>query len=179
MTKSLFSLSFLMLFFLGISDFQGSNFENLRTFTEPSFPDQIIKTEHLFQSDSIDIPEEILFPSKVGEVQFPHRMHVEDFEIKCVDCHHQINAEVLITPHKDYFKSSWIKCQICHKPSGQSTKKIYTCSACHHPNPSSITDETLSSKVVIHKKCWECHEVNTGSEASKMCGFCHTGKKES
>jgi hypothetical protein len=27
--------------------------------------------------------------------------------------------------------------------------------------------------VVIHRSCWECHEVGVGSEASSQCRFCH------
>ncbi|MFQ5605012.1 MAG: hypothetical protein ACE5HS_17220 [bacterium] len=52
-----------------------------------------------------------------------------------------------------------------------------TCSNCHHTSPANIADETLRSKVVIHKNCWQCHEIGQGAEASANCGFCHSGKK--
>lgn len=178
MIKSFFSVSAFILIFFGIFKLTDFHYYNSRASTMTGYLYQINTIKNLYQSDSTKIPVEILFPSTVGEVTFPHQIHFDDFEITCVDCHHQINAQILITPHSDYFKSSWIKCQICHKQSGEITQKIYTCSECHHPNPSSITDETLSSKVVIHKKCWECHEVNTGSEASEMCSFCHSGGKK-
>ena len=124
------------------------------------------------------IPPEIIFPSSVGEVIFPHQMHISNLGIKCVECHHAINAKTLVTPHPDYLKSSWINCAICHNnKSGTIKPKAYACSECHHSNPSNVADETLSAKVVIHKKCWSCHQVSVGKEASKGCQLCHSGKK--
>jgi Zn finger protein HypA/HybF involved in hydrogenase expression len=129
------------------------------------------------KADTVQIPSEESFPSSVGEVIFHHQMHIRDLGIKWVECHHQIDAKTLTTPHPDYLKSSWINCNICHNESEKIKQKVYTCSACHHTNPTNIADETLSAKVVIHKKCWTCHQVSTGKEASKGCGKCHSGKK--
>lgn len=50
---------------------------------------------------------------------------------------------------------------------------------CHHGSPVTIADETLSSKVVIHRACWECHPTGTGSEASQRCDLCHQREKRS
>lgn len=124
-----------------------------------------------------EIPAEIRIPSSVGEVVFQHQIHSKDFKIKCVECHHQINAKKLNTPHPDYFKSSSIKCEICHGGSENIGQKAYSCSACHRTNPVNIADETLSAKVVVHKQCWKCHEVGAGKEASKGCVKCHSGKR--
>lgn len=129
------------------------------------------------RSDTMTIPSERTFPSSVGEVVFHHQMHTKDLSIKCVECHHQIDAKKLNTPHPDYFKSSSIKCEICHKESGEIKQKVYICSECHSTRPMNIADETLSAKVVIHKQCWKCHQVGTGKEASKGCEKCHSGKK--
>jgi len=104
-------------------------------------------------------------------------MHIKDLGVKCVECHHQINAKKLTTPHPDYFKSSSIKCEICHDESEKIKQKAYVCSGCHRTNPINIADETLSAKVVVHKSCWKCHTVATGTEASKGCEKCHSGKK--
>ena len=128
-------------------------------------------------SDGMEGPSERVFPSTVGEVVFHHQMHAKDLSIKCVECHHQINAKQLNTPHPDYFKSSWINCAICHNESGKIKQSAYSCSACHHANPVNIADETLSTKVVIHKQCWRCHQVATGKDASTGCEKCHSGKK--
>ncbi|HKZ16621.1 MAG TPA: cytochrome c3 family protein [Geobacteraceae bacterium] len=129
------------------------------------------------KADTVEIPAERNFPSAVGEVIFRHQMHIKDLAIKCVDCHHQINAKTLSTPHPDYFKSSSIKCEICHNQSEKIKQKAYSCSGCHRTNPINIADETLSAKVVIHKQCWNCHKVGTGKEASGGCAKCHSGKK--
>lgn len=129
------------------------------------------------KSDALAIPAERSFPSSVGEVVFHHQMHVKDLSIKCVECHHQIDAKKLNTPHPGYLSSSSIKCEICHKESGEITQKAYVCSECHSTKPMNIADETLSAKVVIHKQCWRCHQVGTGKEANKGCEKCHSGKK--
>lgn len=127
--------------------------------------------------DAREIPEVINIPTSVGEVVFKHQAHIKDRGIKCVDCHHQINAKPLNTPHPDYLKSSWINCTTCHSEQGKVKQGVYTCSACHQTNPVNIADETLSAKVVIHKQCWKCHQAGTGKEASASCELCHTGKR--
>jgi len=128
-------------------------------------------------ADTVAIPSARNFPSSVGEVIFHHQMHIKDLGIKCVECHHQINAKKLNTPHPDYFKSSSIKCGVCHGESEKIEQKAYVCSQCHRTNPINIADETLSAKVVVHKSCWKCHAVGIGKEASKGCEKCHSGKK--
>jgi Zn finger protein HypA/HybF involved in hydrogenase expression len=129
------------------------------------------------RSDTVAIPSERNFPSSVGEVVFHHQMHIKDLAIKCIECHHSIDAKTLVTPHPNYFKSSSIKCEICHSESNATKQNAYTCSGCHGTNPMNIADETLSAKVVIHKQCWKCHQVGTGKEASASCEKCHSGKK--
>ena len=136
----------------------------------------IVRT-NFTESDGAKIPSEISIASSVGEVVFHHQMHTKDLGIKCVECHHQINAKKLDTPHPDYLKSSWINCRICHNGSEKIKQNVYSCSECHHTNPINIADETLSAKVVIHKQCLKCHEVGTGKEASKGCEKCHSAKK--
>lgn len=128
---------------------------------------------------TLEIPAEMNIPSSVGEVVFRHQMHVRDLAIKCVNCHHQINAKPLSTPHPDYFGSSWINCKTCHDESEKIAQKAYICSECHQTRPKNIVDETLSAKVVIHRQCWKCHPVSTGKEASNGCEKCHSGKKRS
>jgi Zn finger protein HypA/HybF involved in hydrogenase expression len=123
------------------------------------------------------VPAEIIFPSTVGAVTFHHEMHYKDLAIKCVVCHHAIEAKILVTPHPDYLKSSAIKCEICHRASAATTQKIYTCSVCHPTNPANIADETLSAKVVVHERCWSCHQEGRGKDASAGCEKCHSGKK--
>lgn len=122
------------------------------------------------QSD--DVPEVIHMPTVVGDVDFPHLEHIEDFEVDCKECHHYTNAAELDMPHEEYFEDFWIDCETCHVP-GAAPIKEQACSNCHHRNGSDLADETLSAKVVIHKTCWSCHEVETGAEASAECGVCH------
>jgi hypothetical protein len=131
------------------------------------------------EAAALEIPPEIRFPSSVGDVLFHHQMHMKDLAVKCADCHHQINAKQLHTPHPDYFGSSWINCRTCHKESERIGQKAYRCSECHQTGPKNIADETLSAKVVVHRQCWKCHAVGTGKDASTGCEKCHSGKKKS
>ncbi len=119
---------------------------------------------------SAAFPDEIVFRSSVGDVLFPHKKHRK---MRCGKCHHQVHAEELNTPHEEYLKSSWINCQTCHSPASEKRSRYYRCSDCHHSAPQNIADETLSSKVVIHKSCWKCHKTGTGVKASEGCVDCH------
>ena len=111
--------------------------------------------------------------SSIGEVTFPHQFHFEDLELECQACHHETNATSLKMPHEDYFDDFWIDCKICHRGDGTSASQPRSCSSCHHDSPTSIADETLSTKVVIHKICWKCHEIEKGEKASQGCSDCH------
>lgn len=121
------------------------------------------------QSDLV-LPDMIVFESATGDVHFPHTRHQK---MRCSKCHHQIHARELETPHKDYLTVSWIQCQSCHEEDSEFGDTYFKCSGCHHAEPESIVDETISSKVVIHKSCWKCHRSGTGVKASKGCSYCH------
>ena len=122
--------------------------------------------------------QEIVIESSVGYVIFPHDFHVTGVEMECVECHHQIHAVELDTPHPDYLMSSWINCQACHNPDSASDQVYYQCGECHHTDQDNIADETLSSKVVVHKSCWKCHDTRTGVEASQGCVDCHVKEEK-
>jgi len=111
--------------------------------------------------------------SFIGEATFDHRLHFENLQIECKACHHETNAAALKMPHTRYFDDFWIDCSICHKSGRTALAKPQSCSMCHHGSPATIADETLSAKVVIHKKCWECHESGRGQKASNGCTTCH------
>jgi len=119
------------------------------------------------------LPPIIKSSSSAGEVAFPHQFHFEDLEFECLTCHHETNASSLRMPHEDYFEDFWIDCLICHRKDGSAVLQPQSCSKCHHDSPTDIADETLSAKVVVHKKCWECHELEKGEKASKGCTDCH------
>lgn len=109
---------------------------------------------------------------RLGNVDFPHEMHYADLELECSSCHHETHAGELDIPHPEYFADFWIRCATCHAETAAATGPV-ACSACHHGSPVDIADETLSVKVVIHRSCWQCHEVGTGAQASQACVTCH------
>ena len=121
----------------------------------------------------------IALPSSAGQVSFPHRGHVEEFEIECGECHHDTRASKLAFPHQDYLDDFWIDCRICHRESDPTSAAVRDCGQCHHAFPAKVADESLSAKVVIHRRCWSCHETGTGAQASRSCGSCHTGPRSS
>lgn len=120
---------------------------------------------------SQETPIEVVFPSHLGEVIFPHELHTE-MGTPCEDCHHETLASSLSMPHAEYFEDFWIRCETCHHTAAEPGCP-QGCSGCHHGSPATIADETLSSKVVIHQACWECHPIGVGSEASQGCSLCH------
>jgi c(7)-type cytochrome triheme protein len=117
-------------------------------------------------------PETLTSPSSVGEVVFPHRAHVEDFGFECVECHHETRAAELTMPHPAYLEDYWLDCGVCHRADGAG-QASQSCTSCHPESPASASDQTISSKVAIHRSCWRCHESSTGVEASSGCTFCH------
>ena len=121
------------------------------------------------------MPGEVNFESSVGNVLFPHAVHLK---FGCVACHHQIHAEALDTPHPDYLSSSKIHCETCHDSDTETLGQYYKCSNCHHSEPENIADETLSAKVVVHQSCWKCHKSGTGVEASRGCEDCHVKEEK-
>lgn len=151
--------------------FKGFNFEE--RWLEISHPIPAVRTMDRPSLEDAGSLEEILIESEVGYVIFPHDFHVTGVKMECVECHHQIHAVELDTPHPDYLTSSWINCQACHNPTTASDQVYYRCDECHHTSPDNIADETLSAKVVVHKSCWKCHDTRKGVEASQGCVDCH------
>lgn len=119
-------------------------------------------------------PDEIVSPTVIGEVRFPHSLHADELGFECSDCHHETDAARLRTPHPEYFEDSWPDCGSCHAGNG-TLGAPRACGECHHASPASNADETLSAKVVLHRSCWGCHDSGTGEAASRSCGFCHAG----
>lgn len=121
-------------------------------------------------------PKIVVFPNRVGEVDFPHAMHIDDLGIDCGDCHHPVRAPELQTPHPQYFKECQVPCSTCHRADG-TTEASHNCASCHkEAGPKS--GKMLSSKVALHQMCGNCHEIGTGEDASKSCSFCHTGPRK-
>ena len=113
--------------------------------------------------------------SMMGDLIFDHEEHADEMEIECDECHHETNAVPLDTPHQNYFHDLWIDCGTCHREAGSPKLEPQSCYDCHDTKLRDIADERLSLKVILHKNCWTCHEVETGVEASESCETCHSG----
>ena len=126
-------------------------------------------------ADAPDIPEpdaEIVSPSRVGEVRFPHFLHAEELGFECSECHHETAAASLDTPHDGYFEECENRCNSCHREDGEMAPP-QSCGRCHGAGVAAAAAETLSAKVAIHRSCSNCHDWGTGEEAARNCGFCH------
>jgi hypothetical protein len=119
----------------------------------------------LIAAEEQEIPDEIILDSDVyetnrkGPVTFSHTDHAEDYELECIQCHHD---------YKDG-KNIW--------KQGDPVKK---CSACHDPLKSKGKTKKLS--VAYHKNCKGCHKrlvIEQGSTDApyKKCYDCHELKK--
>ena len=113
--------------------------------------------------------------SMMGDLIFDHEEHADEMEIECDECHHETNAVPLDSPHEEYFRDLWIDCETCHREAGSPDLEPQSCYDCHDTKLRDIADERLSPKVILHKNCWKCHEVETGVEASESCELCHSG----
>ena len=119
-------------------------------------------------------PAEQRTVSMMGDLVFDHEEHAEEMEIECDECHHETNAVPLHSPHEEYFNDLWIDCKACHREAGSPDPEPQSCYDCHDTRLRDIADERLSIKVILHKNCWKCHEVETGVEASESCELCHS-----
>ena len=110
----------------------------------------------------------------MGDLIFDHVAHVEEMDFECDECHHETNAVPLSSPHEEYFYDLWVDCAACHHDSKSEDRKPRSCYECHDTKIRDIADERLSPKVILHKNCWKCHDVENGLEASKSCELCHS-----
>lgn len=151
------------------------------TFVERNAQKSTPQLSDTMRADTVlTISQEVIrFWARIGEVEFPHLDHVDDFGMDCVECHHETNASTLDIPHESYFNDFYIDCKQCHNGVGLNRLEPRACSECHHTVPNGIADETLSSKVVIHRLCWDCHDSGTGVDASESCISCHSGSRTS
>lgn len=122
-------------------------------------------------------PETVTFPSHVGEVTFPHAMHVEDLGIDCADCHHPVTAPALHTPHPGYFSQCSVPCETCHGAAPERPGE-HQCTTCHTGVVDAAHDAIPSAKVALHRTCSACHEIGTGPDASNNCENCHSGPRK-
>jgi Zn finger protein HypA/HybF involved in hydrogenase expression len=132
--------------------------------------------EAIEAADGHAAPHMKLRPSSImGNLVFDHEMHAEEMELECDECHHETKAVPLGFPHEQYFENFWIDCDTCHHEVGSPNLEARSCYDCHNNQLRDIADERLSPKVILHKNCWMCHEVETGVEASESCELCHEG----
>ena len=114
-------------------------------------------------AEELTIPEDktvIKFPSKLGDVTFPHQMHSSLSITECKTCHHKLEpTDTVVKP-----------CHECHQHKGASIKQAKP-------------DEPPKTKDVFHVRCIGCHEytVAGGDHAGpvkKKCKLCHVKEKK-
>lgn len=131
-------------------------------------------TTTMAAADTSDVrPGDPGFYGGWGAAKFSHFQHFEELEIACVECHHETNAGRLVTPHASYFEGLRVDCALCHERGGEERLAPLACVECHPKVADGAHDQLMSTKVVVHRTCWTCHDQGTGPEASENCLFCH------
>ena len=119
----------------------------------------------------------------VQGLRFSHRLHVEDAEMACIDCHP--GAEQ-VSPGTETLMPSKAVCADCHDVEDPST-----CSQCHASDDNSLgRDAMLAGDVFSHGKhgdleCAACHAGIESAQSSEetrrpevtLCGDCHLEKR--
>ncbi|SLM29747.1 Cytochrome c, class III family protein [Desulfamplus magnetovallimortis] len=107
-----------------------------------------------------------------GLVEFTHKKHVEDYGIKCGDCHHDDKGKALDLKAGDNVQ----RCVECHKetekaPKGEKLKKNEKIAKYH--------------KEALHANCIDCHKDFNKEKgykgkdpkaAPQSCASCHPKK---
>ncbi len=122
--------------------------------------------------DTIHLYEKAFKKHKKGPVAFPHKKHIEEYKLKCGECHHDAN----------------------HKPLNnlKMTDDVKPCIACHKATKR-VRGEKLSKKEKIkkyyeyamHENCKSCHKAFNKKKTGKVrgpaptsCNQCHAKKKK-
>lgn len=125
-------------------------------------------TNEACQSCHIDL--RTVSPS--GDLNIPHKAHVNVLKLKCVDCH---NALVHTTNAAGNHTPSMTTCLTCH--DGTTAKR--ECSACH-TNKAVPETHQASNWLVVHPEeqkrtdCSKCHKWT-----ADWCARCHQSRPKS
>jgi hypothetical protein len=110
------------------------------------------------QPDDIMIDNEGYNPDRKGPVSFSHLNHSEDYEVTCMECHHEYQSG----------KNVW--------KEGDPVKK---CAECHIPLENQ--GEVKKLQIAFHKNCKTCHKDLAQKGITKdapyrQCNNCHEKK---
>ncbi len=78
-----------------------------------------------FPPPASDEPVRLMFQNAAGKVLFTHSVHNADYDLSCLDCHHNIEDDEIYT------------CSDCHEPTGDEDMPSRTdafhaqCQGCH------------------------------------------------
>ena len=127
--------------------FAGLVFLHVRTLIATEIPDDISIENKGYNSD------------RRGPVSFSHLNHAEDYDISCMDCHHEYRNGKNVWKEDDPVKG----CAECHSPSESrdDVKKLSiafhkNCKGCHRK----LAKEGIT-KDAPYRKCTDCHERNS------------------
>lgn len=118
----------------------------------------IVLTGVVHVSDLFSYPEDIEFGGEKnrGAVEFPHELHMEEFE--CLDCHHIMENGQNILDESDL----------------EEDDPAVLCSSCHN------SQSKIEKKEAFHYQCMGCHNnysLTPEATGPTLCGGCHILKK--
>lgn len=114
---------------------------------------------------AVDQPEDMMIdnegyePDRKSPVSFSHLNHAEDYEVSCMQCHHEYRDGENVWNEGDPVK----KCIECHSPveNQGEVKKLSiafhkNCKACHR----NLAKEGIT-KDAPYRQCTDCHEIES------------------
>ena len=124
--------------------------------------------------------EDIMVGTSVGGTHFDHKMHIDNFELACRDCHFGV-------VHKPATKTDRMNfCLTCHAENkGSSAPQMADCAVCHvaqvDMNEGKGAREVQGSAGLMYAagiKCTDCHTGVTKGvyrPSGTTCSDCHQG----
>ncbi|OGR30721.1 MAG: hypothetical protein A2091_11230 [Desulfuromonadales bacterium GWD2_61_12] len=123
---------------------------------------------------------DILTETTVGGTHFDHKMHIDNFELNCRDCHFGV-------VHKPSSKTDKMNfCLTCHAENkGSAAPQMNDCHVCHAVqvamNEGTGAKDVAGSAGIMYAagiKCTDCHTGVTKGvfrPSGKTCSDCHSG----
>ncbi len=129
---------------------------------------------YVLPEPSPKIPERILFDNAGGKVVFTHQKHLQDDNIPCATCHHEMITSTETVE----------SCGSCHGVAfdtnfrtthAQQYKSTDSCATCHHMEFAPKVDWTHTAHAEEYGlDCTSCHHEDTSIEPEPQnCANCH------
>nr|WP_321257249.1 cytochrome c3 family protein [uncultured Pseudodesulfovibrio sp.] len=129
-------------------------------------------------SEKAQMPARILFQNNGGKVIFSHLVHHRDYQINCVQCHHEKGTDEMTMED-----NKALDCGSCH-PNEFNEEYINNhmdsfpnesyCVRCHHTEYEAVIFDHEEHKDYADD-CYDCHHGKEIEPEPQKCANCHKG----